>query len=129
MKSCFIILCCSMLFVACENVKFLPIAGKWQLKSVDINGNISQVDTVWYNFQSNSIFSLQLYMPEWDSYLVYTGMRTQHDNTLSIVVTDNGIVDFSDWKSTNRSFTIVKINKRRLILQSEEGYVYSFIKF
>jgi len=119
-----------LFFIACDNVTLSPILGKWQLKSVEKNGDVtSPVDTVWYNFQSKSIFSLQIYEPQQDLYREYVGLRTQEEKTISISLLDEGAINFSDWNSTNRSFTIVDLNRKRLLLQSEEGFLYSFIKF
>ena len=125
----FVILCCTLFFIACDNVTFSPLVGKWQLKTVEKNGEITPVDTVWYNFQSLSIFSLQIYSPQKGNYSSYTGTRTQQEKIVSITVANDGIVNYSDWNSTSRSFTIVRMNRQRLLLQSEEGYLYSFIKF
>ena len=117
---------------ACENVSFSPLIGKWQLQTVEKNGEVTPVDTVWYNFQSISIFALQIYESQRDDYLLLIGLRTQEDKTVSIRIFDDytdDVANFSDWKIVNRSFTIEKLNRRRLILRSEEGYIYSFIKF
>ena len=129
MRYLFVLLFGLLLLVACDNVTFSPLVGKWQLKTVEKNGEITQVDTVWYNFQSMSIFSLQIYKPAQDSYLQYEGLRTQEDKVLSIKIFDEGVIQLSDWNNTSRSFTINSMNRRRLLLQSEEGFLYSFIKF
>ena len=130
MRSLFIFLFIMSLFVACDNVTLNPLLGKWQLKTVEKNGEITNpVDTVWYNFQSKSIFSIQIYQPQQDRYREFVGLRTQKDNVISIGLIEEGALVFSDWNSTNRSFTIVNINRRRLLLESEEGYRYSFDNF
>lgn len=119
-----------LLFITtCNNVTFSPLVGKWQLKTIEKNGEIESVDTVWYNFQSKSIFSFQIYEPQQDRYRSYVGLRTQNDKVVSIKLQDVAVVNLSDWSSVNRSFTIINMNKRRLLLQSEEGYFYSFNKY
>ena len=123
-----IILAC-LLAVACENVTFSPLQGKWQLKTVEKEGKIITVDTVWYNFQSISLFSLQVYDPQKDTYYAYEGVRTQEEDVVSIRMIAEWVVDNSDWILPSRSFTIEKVNKKQLRLLSEEGYRYSFIKF
>ena len=115
--------------VACDNVTFSPLVGKWQLKTVEKNGEMILVDTVWYNFQSISIFSLQIYAPRDDVFTAYEGMRTQDDKIISIKLNDERVVNLSDWNSTVRSFTIETVNRKKLLLRSDEGYLYSFIKF
>ena len=122
--------CIILLMVSCENLSNPPLCGKWQLKTVEKNGEILSVDTVWYNFQSKSLFSVQIYDIPWDTFV---GVRTQEDNLLSIQIFNNrfnkDIVDYTDWKSPIRLFTIEKVNRQRLLLRSEEGYLYSFIRF
>ena len=126
--------CCGIMIVflyltACINEPFSPLVGKWQLKTVEKNGEATTVDTVWYNFQSQSIFQMQVYEQHNNRYLSFIGMRTQEDKVLSIEILDGGIVYHSDWNSANRSFTIEKSNRKQLLLRSEEGCLYSFIKF
>jgi len=118
-----------LMVIACDDVPEPRLLGKWQLKTVEKNGAVTTVDTVWYNFQSASIFSLQVYITQSNSYQEYIGMRTQVENVISILIENTNIVDWTDWRSGNRSFTIDKANKRSLLLRSEEGYLYSFIKF
>lgn len=116
--------------VACDDVSFSPLIGKWQLKTVERDGEKAVVDTVWYNFQSISIFSVQIYTPQNESYTSFFGLRTQEDKVIHIQLQEERIVGYcSDWNSATRSFTIEKLNKNSLILRSEEGYKYSFIKF
>ena len=128
MKRSYVLIFSLLTFISCDDVSFAPIVGKWQLKTVVKNGEITTVDTVWYNFQNLSIFSLQIYSPQNDRYADYVGVRTQEDNTLSIKILD-GSFRYSDWNDTTRSFTIIKLNRRRMILQSEEGYLYTFNKY
>jgi len=134
MKLNVLILFIFLFFIACDDVSFSPLIGKWQLKTVEKNGTTTPVDTVWYNFQSMSLFSLQIYLSKQDSYKEYAGFRTQEEKVLSIGMScdEEGfteILTYSDWHDRHRSFTIVNLSRRRLVLQSEEGYVYSFIKF
>jgi hypothetical protein len=110
-------------------VTFSPLVGKWQLKTVEKNGELSVVDTVWYNFQSTSLFAIQIYQPQNDRYLLAEGMRTQDDKVISIELLGDWIIYHCDWNNINRSFTIEELNRKRLVLRSEEGYLYSFINF
>ncbi|MDR3252641.1 MAG: lipocalin-like domain-containing protein [Tannerella sp.] len=117
------------------------LEGKWQLKTVERNGAVETVDTVWYNFQSQSIFGIQIYNPQKDTYLLLYGFKSQTDKQLSIEMLNMAHTDLYDWpvdwanvkpESPNgpqRSFTIVNLSAKRLLLSSEEGYNYSFIKF
>ena len=133
MKKYILILMTSLLAIAsCKNLSDNPLIGKWQLKSVEREGTIvSPVDTVWYNFQSQSVFLLQVYDPQIDSVRMLFGLRTQQDKIVAIqlqsVMYDD--LNYTDWDTTERSFAVEQVNKKHLLLRSEEGYLYSFIKF
>lgn len=119
-----------LLCVSCDNEVTTPkLVGKWQLKTVEKNGTETPVDTVWYNFQSESIFSVQVYVPQQDTVLVLLGFKTENEKVLSIQLQSEAYLEYSDWGGTERLFTIEKLNKKNLKLRSEEGYHYSFIKF
>ena len=129
MKYCYVLWFAFLMMMSCENVTFSPLVGKWQLKTIEKNGETVPVDTVWYNFQSKSIFALQIYQPQYDSFELFYGMRTQDDKVVSIEILNETVIYFCDWNNSSRSFTIEKLNTKRLLLRSEEGYLYSFIKF
>ena len=129
MKKFCLLFIVSAFFFSCDDVTTSGLSGKWQMKTVEKNGVVTVVDTVWYNFQSESIFSIQIYVARQDEYLAIIGMKTLKDNVLSIELGSTEYIDYSDWDSIYRSFTIDKVNRKELILISEEGYKYSFIKF
>jgi hypothetical protein len=110
-------------------MSFGKIEGKWQLKTVERNGATVKVDTVWYNFQSQSLFMLQVYQTQDDRYDWSTGFRTEKDNILTIEGMDQNITSISDWQDTARVFTIERLTRQHLTLKSSEGYLYDFIKF
>jgi hypothetical protein len=118
-----------ILFTACDEVTMPGLVGKWQLKTVEKNGVETAVDTVWYNFQSESVFMLQVYVPQRDTCLSLYGLKKQQENVLSIRLEFDDYMEYSDWPGRNRSFTVDRLNKKRLTLLSEEGYRYSFIRF
>ncbi|MDR1116552.1 MAG: lipocalin-like domain-containing protein [Tannerella sp.] len=125
----FLILPVLMLCMACDDVTTSDLVGKWQLKTVEKNGTETVVDTVWYNFQSESVFLMQIYVSQGDDYLFLYGLKRQNDNNLSIRLEFEDHIESSDWESRERSFTIEKLSKKKLTLRSEDGYLYSFIKF
>jgi hypothetical protein len=118
-----------MLFEACDKTTTPALVGKWQLKTVEKNDIETAVDTVWYNFQSESVFTLQVYVSQQDTYLQLPGIKKQNNNVLSIRLEFDNNMEYSDWSGRERSFTIEQLNRKKLILRSEEGYHYSFIKF
>jgi hypothetical protein len=129
MKKYGFILFAIALFMACNDLTNSDLVGKWQLKTVEENGIETMVDTVWYNFQSQSVFAIQIYAPQPDRMYSLVGLKRQQDDVLSIRLESKAYLDYSDWPGTERSFVIEQLNKKRLTLRSEEGIRYSFIKF
>lgn len=130
MKKYILMMIVMTLWAACDNEVTTPeLVGKWQLKTVEKNGTETPVDTVWYNFQSESVFSVQVYVPLQDTVLVLLGFKKEENKVLSIRLESEAHLDRVDWSGQNRSFTIEKVNRKNLQLRSEEGYNYSFIKF
>jgi len=115
--------------VACDDITDSQLPGKWHLKTVDKNGLVSKVDTIWYNFQSESVFALQFYISHIDQYVTLYGMKVQNKNNISIELISDAYLDEIDWNSRNRTFTIETLNNKLLTLKSQEGYIYSFIRF
>ncbi|MDR0393901.1 MAG: lipocalin-like domain-containing protein [Tannerella sp.] len=129
MKKYGLILLAFTLFMACDDLTRSDLVGKWQLKTVEKNGIETAVDTVWYNFQSQSVFAIQIYAPQQDTMYMLIGLKRQQDDVLSIKLESGAYLDYSDWPGTDRSFTIEHLNKKKLTLRSEEGFRYSFKKF
>ena len=131
MKKCYALLLpvFMLLTVSCDKVTTPALVGKWQLKRVEKNGTETAVDTVWYNFQSESIFEMQIYVPQTDTYLPLPGLKRQAGMTLSIRLEFEYHLASSDWPARERSFTIEHADRKTLTLRSEEGYQYSFVKF
>jgi len=107
------------------------LKGKWQLKTVEIAGIISAVDTVWYNFQSESLFMYQVYYAEKDSFTYQYGFKTHSDgHTLLLELTSyprpvKNFLPVTDWEDYIRTFTVEKIEREKLILVGgEKKYVF-----
>lgn len=119
--------------IACGDSLERHLEGKWQLKTVELNGEIETVDTVWYNFQ-NSLFEYQVYVPAIDSVRNMYGYKTLADDQhleLELVSYFTTIKDFlplTDWSSPVRTFQIEESTGSRLILSSE-GKTYTFKKY
>ena len=129
MKKYYLIIFAFIFYLSCDDITTSKLAGKWQLKTVEKNGIETLVDTVWYNFQSQSIFSIQVYVPQQDTVLVLLGMRTDKDNSVSIELESEEYIEYTDWDNVNRTFKIDLVNRKKMVLSSEEGYVYSLINF
>lgn len=129
-----IALCGGLLsLIACGDSLERQLEGKWQLKTVEQNGQIETVDTVWYNFQ-NSLFEYQVYVPAIDSVRNMYGYKTlvgdQHLELelVSYFITIKDFLPLTDWSSPKRTFQIEESTGSRLTL-SGEGKTYTFKKY
>ena len=110
------------------------LKGKWQLQTVEADGVTHRVDTVWYNFQSESLFMYQIYRPATGRYIYTYGYKTQPDgSTLRLQLANytfrvEEFLPFTDWPSGVRSFRVVHVDGRRLQLESD-GRRYSFRRY
>ncbi|MDR3250291.1 MAG: hypothetical protein LBT42_01305 [Tannerella sp.] len=129
MKNSYLIFFIIMLLSSCQGFFDPKIEGKWQLKTVEKDGTTTAVDTVWYNFQSESVFALQFYIPQQDTFIILYGMRTQTDDVMSVILNNEAYFDHIDWTQRTRSFTVTDVTNKRLALRSEEGYNYIFGRF
>ena len=129
-----IALCGGLLsLIACGDSLERQLEGKWQLKTVEQNGQIETVDTVWYNFQ-NSLFEYQVYVPAIDSVRNMYGYKTLVDDQhlelelVSYFITIKDFLPITDWSTPKRTFQIEESTGSRLTLSSE-GKTYIFKKY
>lgn len=129
-----LVLCGGLLsLIACGDSLERHLEGKWQLKTVEQNGQVETVDTVWYNFQ-NSLFEYQVYVPAIDSVRNMYGYKTLADDQhlelelVSHFITIKDFLPLTDWSSYKRTFQIEESTGSRLIL-SCEGKTYTFKKY
>lgn len=131
---------CDDLFTQSKGIQ-KDFDGKWQLKYMeDEDGNISKVDTVYYNFQNN-LFDYQMYLTK-DSILGVFGHCVYSGDT-EITITLDGYAyrmnyykypagyDFLPvvgWNDTNRTYKIEQITGSELRL-TYENIKYVFCKF
>ena len=119
--------------IACGDSLERHLEGKWQLKTVEQNGQVETVDTVWYNFQ-NSLFEYQVYVPAIDSVRNMYGYKTLADDRhlelelVSHFITIKDFLPLTDWSSYKRTFQIEESTGSCLILSSE-GKTYTFKKY
>ena len=104
MKNLIAITCFVVALVSCNKVEH-KLEGKWQLKTVEANGVVQTVDTVWYNFQT-SLFEYQLYDPAKDVYRTNFGYKTlEGDTRLDLELVNYGgtpleqFMRYTDWTS------------------------------
>lgn len=135
MRSWLVAACAVAVLTACQKVTH-TLEGKWQLSAVEADGRVSEVDTVWYNFQT-SLFEYQVYIPATGEYLRKFGYKTLSDDEtrldLELIEDYNKppLKEFlrrTDWSAAKRSFTIEESSVTRLVL-SGDGKRYTFKRF
>jgi hypothetical protein len=110
------------------------LLGKWQLAEVkDADGNVRQVDTVWYNFQY-ALFQYQLFDRQTGAYPTSVGFRTPDEGGFFRLSLADGDFEafrlrYTDWPAPERLFRIVKRSRNRLILVTPDGIEYRFRRF
>ena len=123
--------CISLFLMGCEKDVSDQLKGKWQLKTIEEAGNLTHVDTVWYNFQSEALFMYQIYQPSEDSFLWLYGYKTQpeshiiHLDFFNWTITKEDFLPLTDWKEPDRTFIVEKINRKQLVLKGDDKtYVF-----
>lgn len=134
-KKIFCLLSLLLMVIGCQSDDVnSKLQGKWQLKTIEQSGEIIEVDTVWYNFQSESLFMYQVYVAQKDSVLYRYGYATYPEESVLDLELESyaGPVDaflpYTDWAESKRTFRIDKLSGKKLVLQ-DEGKIYSFKKF
>ena len=131
--ACFTV-CMFLFFTGCEKEVSDRLKGKWQLKTIEESGRLTPVDTVWYNFQSESLFMYQIYHASVDTFSWLYGYKTQseshilHLQLINWTILAEDFLPFTDWKEPERTFTVEQINRKQLILKSD-GKTYTFDRF
>lgn len=120
----------SLLLAGCDKMT-TDLEGQWQLNTVEAGGEVQQVDTVWYNFQT-SLFRYQIYAPQTDTWTMAYGYNAYEGKDLSLrLFIDDSNRDFlqrTDWEADTRDFIVEKVDGKRLVLRSE-GKTYTFTKY
>jgi len=127
------------ILAACDNYKSYPLDGMWQLKTVqDMNGNENKVDTVFYSFHREVMFSVTILVnPKFSTYPFYGYMDMPSDNKLHLLLNNSAdenyvewFLSFSGWSSADLTFDIKEYNSKNLVLfDSGNGKTYTLKKF
>ena len=123
-----------LLLLGCEKEVSDQLKGKWQLKTIEEAGHLTAVDTVWYNFQSESLFMYQIYHPEVDTFSLLYGYKTQQERNVIYIEfinrtnAEENFLHFTDWKEPARTFIVGKINRKQLVLIGDDK-TYRFDRY
>ena len=143
------ILLCSLLlflFLSCEqinnqidNYKNYRLDGMWQLKTVgNVDGNTIPVDTVYYSFQRETVFSFTLLENPQKATVVYGYLDMPSSDRVHVLIDKNSafggdinlFLNLSGWSSADVVFDIKKYNHSDLVLfDSGNGKTYTLKKF
>jgi hypothetical protein len=137
-RSWIIVFIVSVLFVwicACSKDTSDRLEGKWQLRQVISDGQTTQVDTAFYNFQT-SLFMYQIYVAEMDTMRYCYGFNElveENSLELELITTSdkNPVSEFiklTDWNGLKETFVIEKLTGSQLVL-SRDDKQYIFRKF
>ena len=133
---------CVLGICSCSNDVGHQMNGQWLLKTINENGTISQVDTVFYSFQRGSIFSFTTFLPETnqEETTVSYGYVTLPSEKEMFIAMDTSryspnyfknispyFLQLSGWDNYYQLFRIEFINNDNMIL-SIKGKIYTFKK-
>ena len=124
-----------LLMASCGDGVEHHLEGKWQLRTVEENGVVHPVDTVWYNFQT-SLFSYQVFDASANKHVQNYGYKTlEDDSRLELELVNYGrltaqqfVERYTDWNSKKEFFHIQEISRKKLVL-SRDGKTYVFRKY
>jgi hypothetical protein len=118
-------------FTACNDSSLPDINGMWQLKTIeDANHQTQSVDTIFYSFQRQAIFSYTVVHQDKSDPPIYGFIDFPDKDHLHILL-DTGSEWQKEqvlWKEMNVTYEILLLNSKYMQL-SQNGIVYSFNKF
>jgi hypothetical protein len=128
-------ICLFLLLISCLDSDLPSVNGMWQLKSiVDEGGNSQTVDTVYYSFQRQALFSYTLLngnrnMPD-PTEILFGYIDFPAENKLHIQIEEHykDLLFLLPWHDQQVTYDILKLNSKEMIL-GQDGVLYNFIKF
>ncbi len=141
-KILFILLAFSFCF-SCSDEPEHRMSGMWQLKTVNVSGHESRVDTVFYSFQRGVVFSFTVLLNENETLVSYgyLDFPSEKEMIVSLDTTKNSsgnyinineeLVNQYGWSNDNKyekTFLIERLSSKKMVLSSE-GTIYSFNKY
>jgi len=124
-------------FVSCLDVNLPNVNGMWQLKTIqDENGETQKVDTVFYCFQRQAIFSCTILKGDTSNYsdptlIVYGYIDFPVKDKIHIQLDKmyEGLYEeILLWKGMQTEYDIIRLNSKEMIL-GQDDKKYTFIKF
>ena len=119
-----------LFFVACSDGDNPAINGMWQLKTIeDSTRAVQQVDTIFYAFQRQAIFSYTVLYGE-EASILYGFIDFPNNDHLHILLDKSyySQASFVLWKDTGTVYDIIRLDAKHLTL-SQSGTYYYFNKY
>lgn len=115
-----------LILASCSKDDDDKLEGKWQLRQVEVNGQTTPVDTVFYNFQ-NALFQYQVYSPATEGMRHCYGYKTVGKDRELLLELQDGVkfLPLTDWNDVKEIFTIERLKGKELILErNEKRYIF-----
>ena len=121
--------------VSCINSVWPDVDGMWQLKTIeDKTGHIQTVDTIYYSFQAQRLFTftqLNAGPMQFEPVFIMYGYVYFPDKDHMNIQLDPAhgmLFSLMPWDLENTTYSIRKLTSKEMILENE-GDIYRFIKF
>ncbi|MCL1937136.1 MAG: lipocalin-like domain-containing protein [Candidatus Azobacteroides sp.] len=124
--------------ISCLDANLPNVNGMWQLKTIqDENGETQKVDTIFYSFQRQAIFSCTILNGDTSNYsdptvIVYGYIDFPAKDKLHIqldkMYENLPYQEMVLWKGMQTEYDIVRLSSKELILRQDEKK-YNFVKF
>ena len=123
----------ALICYSCSDEMSHTINGYWQLNQVTYpNGRIELVDTVFYAFQKQTVFSFTTLINADSTCISYGYIDLQEENRIRILMdlnhSDPDFLALSGWTSTDETFS-VDIQKNKMNMVDSRERVLQFKRF
>ncbi|MDL2223377.1 lipocalin-like domain-containing protein [Bacteroidales bacterium OttesenSCG-928-M11] len=124
-----------IIFSSCVDNDIPNMNGMWQLKTIENKDNlISKVDTIYYSFQRQRIFSYTVLttneIGQEQAWVAYGYVDYPSSEEMHIVI-DEAFSNSTNsllWKAMEVNYEIIHLSSKKMTLKYGEE-IYSFIKF
>ncbi len=126
-----IILFSLLIFCSCEDDMQHKINGQWQLKTIEYNnGTTEKVDTIFYAFQKEAVFSFTLLENPNSTAISYGYLDFPSDNEIMITIDQNqmfpNFLEISRWESYEQIFQVDNVSSDQLVISDKEKkYIFN----
>ena len=124
-----------LFFISCNDTDIPNVNGMWQLKTIeDENHVISPIDTIFYSFQRQAIFSYTILHEKENvaatAEILFGYVNFPSDKKMLIQLDKRYHVLQSKtfWNDSVVTYDILQLSAKKMVL-SEDNKIYSFVKY